>query len=116
MPSRLLKAYAIGFLLCCFTTLAGTQSSDSVSPPAKEDLQKIGVEIMQAVLQKKPAPILKYDSPRLSREDAEALKDPHSFLSCNLFDSTCTDGHRTSIHEQFRRAYRLKVKATPYIY
>ena len=64
-----------------------------------------------AVLSHDTETLLRYDRPDLRDEDRLSLQDKKSDLYCLLFDRTCNDDGRPSIHDLLSAPKRLGIEA-----
>jgi hypothetical protein len=71
------------------------------------DLRAIGEHVAQAVLRKDVAGLMAYEWEGKA-ENEQDLRDPNSWLSCFLFDTTCNNG-RPSILQVLSKAKRMTV-------
>jgi hypothetical protein len=85
----------------------GSTSAQLSRPQSLSDLSVIGERVAQAVLRKDVPALMAFEWERKAENEQE-LKDPMSWLSCFLFDTTCNDG-RPSIREVLSKAKKMTV-------
>lgn len=89
------------FLLTALATYSTGQNAPQNihETPGRSELlglREIGMQIIGAVMTQDTETLLKFDRPDLRSEDARALADPRSWLSCFLFNEQCIQkGSRT---------------------
>jgi hypothetical protein len=78
-------------------------------------LHDMGLQIIGAVITEDTAALLNFDRPDLRSDDARALTDPHSSLSCFLFNDQCVQKGSRTVRQSLigPRKLRIAVQVQP---
>jgi hypothetical protein len=88
--------------------------SNQTSSPRVEELHRIGLEIVGAVLAHDVETITRYSRPDLVASDRKDLNDPKSELSCFVFGTCALKQKTPSVYDFLRSAKSLAVSVIPW--
>ena len=109
---------AIGLFLIVVTLgyghALGQRLPEKATPPVPGSdqilqLREMGLQIIGAVVTEDTAALLKFDRPNLRSEDARALADRRSSLSCFLFNPQCVQQGSRTVRQSLTSARELRL-------